>query len=182
MKKVLFCIVILLLIAGLTIPVSACLLNTGGDELNYFLIYKNNLAIDAPPVQTITNALYAEGAIIGTSIDKLDILDRDLDSGYFYPWLNSSIQADLDGGSITLRNNQDYGWPEGYTWYYNNPLDAYVLSDYFDQNGNHITTRLFGATWATSVPIPSSFLLLASGIAGLLVYRRKRAYVHRAFL
>jgi len=195
MKKVLFFVLALLILTGFSVSVSWSAEETLHDFNIYWFAYDQNYSQAQPTVAFLYSNLINEANSVGISINDIDVSFIDLDSGYYYPWLNDSIQTDLSNGLLYVFDNNDghvvvkpnnpildisngaATGMDGYSWFYNDPRQAYVLSEetYTDDGDTiHEITHVFGAAYV--VPLPSSLLLLASGVIGLFVRRKTKLH------
>jgi len=196
MKKLLFSVLALLILTGFSVSVSWSAEKTLYNFKIYWFAYdQDDFSLVQPPVNLVVTSLYREALKVNFPVNDLDISFIDLDSGYHYPWLNDSIQTDLSNGLLYVLDNNDghvvvkpnnpildisngaATGMDGYSWFYNDPRQAYVLSEEtYIRHGHtkHVITYVFGAAYV--VPLPSSLLLLAGGVIGLFVCRKTKLH------
>ena len=138
-----------------TLPLGARAAASGSITfLNYFVIYKYNMAETNPNVIRILNQLYNEAADVGILVNSLNILDYGLWQPP-NPWFYYVKPDGTSGAGFDVTGQNDSGG--GMYGYFSDPRNAYILSvqDTTDEHGHpvHITTRLFGSTWIPTVAL-----------------------------
>ena len=138
-----------------TLPQGVRAAASGNTEvLNYFVIYKYNMAEINPNVIRILDQLYDEAADEGIVVDDFKILDYGLWQPP-NPWFYYVKPDGTSGAGFDVTGQNDSGG--GMYGYFSDPRNAYILSvqDTTDEHGHpvHITTRLFGSTWIPTVAL-----------------------------
>jgi len=121
---------------------------------NHFIIYYYGMEDNDPEVQRLIMALYNEANGVGMTVDDLKLIPlnlRDLPDGFnegerwfYFVNPNGSSGVGYDNISHISQGEGMYG-------YFNNPRQAYILEEDLKENGDYITTRVFGSTWKGDV-------------------------------